>query len=237
MKKLLVILAILSSFFLLPQNIFAADPIRITGFDYPRNEYPFYNPYVQFGDEEPTAIVAALNDPNNFGAGGIVPCNISWQPFVNEIAPGSLVQNGQRTADVFMAGEISTNLSSTETSELRDFLLAGGIVYVSGAEETPATASNKFFESLGIEDRFSSDFDQTYDLGLSFLPEQTPITNGPFGSVGKVSHYRFRILNSSSLDPVIRGFESGESGPIVTFGLQLNEGSTTSDNYLLFEKS
>ncbi len=235
MKKVLAILVLLLAFFLSPKSASAAEPIRITGFDYPRNEYPFYNPFVFEDSNYISPIVEELNNPDNFGGdNAVVPCGVNILPFVNTLTPGYLVSGNRRNADVFIAGTIWPELSSSEAQELKSFLDHGGIVFVSGGLPwMPNADYHSFFEVLGVNDRFSNEYDETDFMGTSHQPIDTPITNGPFGKVGELSHSPFRVFNHFSLLPVAKGFLEGG---IVTMGITLDEPVGLSENYMLFEK-
>jgi len=229
MKKIFSFLILFLIFFLSPSKAaFAADPIRVTGFDHPRT-FDSLNDY--YSDH----LKSRLLDPSNFGTGGIVPCAVTFLPFVENITPGSLVQNGVRTADVFFGGtiDVSYGLQAEEAKELKKFIEAGGVVYITENGFPGFTSDyNALLEEMGIPDRFQDEVDQTYFEGESYFPIETPITNGPFGRVGNLSHGGFRILNISSMTPVARGFETGdEGGGIGTLSLQQN----TSENYVLAE--
>ncbi len=225
---ILFLFVFLSLFF--SSKVTLASTIRIGGFDSPRNDFPF-------NDED--SIVSNLEDPSKFGIGGVVSCGVEFKPFVQEIAPGSLVSNGVRTLDVFIAGSVGYEypeyraLSTAEAVELALFVEKGGIVYISDTnyvDESPSV--NTFFEALGVVDRFSPDVDYLSFLGESYQPIETRVTKGPFGLVGNLTHGDFRVFSVSSFTPVAKGFET--IGGIITMALGESE-ADFGENYVLHE--
>ena len=134
-----------------------------------------------------TRVYAALMNPANFGPEGVIKCapGISY---VNAIPTGSLVNGGVRQADVFFGNMINPNspvpLSASEAAELVAFLNAGGVVYISGDGHGQGTPWNPLFVALGISDRFASDYITSGSVSLPLVV--TPLTNGPFGTVGYI---------------------------------------------------
>ncbi len=210
-------------------EVFAANQIRVTGFGYPRVSYSF---------SDVTTLTNALTNPSNFGESGVVPCAVTILPPVNTIQVGSLVNGGVRKADVFIGGqlEMENDLTSEEAQELANFINAGGIVYITdnAYSDSPPT-NNKLFEKLGLSDHFSSEIDSTNFIGESSDPISTPITNGPFGKVGPLTHGEFRIFNNVSFVPVAKGFET-LGGGIITFALP-SQTLGFSENFVLHEKA
>lgn len=227
--SLLPLLVSFLFFFSLKNEVFAADQIRVTGFDYPRIAYPLL---------DVASLMNALTNSSNFGEGGVVPCSVTVLPFVNTIGPGTLVNGGVRSADVFVGGqlEMEDDLTSEEAQELTNFINAGGIVYVTdNAYSDSLPTYNKLFEKLGVPDRFSSDIDQTDFNGESSDPVSTPITNGPFGHVGPLNHGEFRIFNNVSFTAVAKGFDV-LGGGIITFALPIQT-LGFSENFVLHERA
>jgi hypothetical protein len=192
-----------------------SEPIKVWGFTSPRNRAPLLDP----AGNAPTDIwgssniVRALKDPTNFGPGGIVPSPVQFVlPFVTTITPNSLVDaEGRRTVDVFFAGLLSspTTLSDEEAMELARFLMAGGVLYISGNTGEEGPGYNKLFEVLGATDRFSLDTVWTGNFVETSTPISTPITNGVFGVVGPLLHTPFRaILPGTHTTGVAMGYAS-----------------------------
>jgi murein DD-endopeptidase MepM/ murein hydrolase activator NlpD len=221
MRKTLGVLVLLLASLFFVRDAFAADNVRVAGFGYPRNEYPFDNPFFQWDISYVSEIVFALNDQSNFGDGGVVPCEVSMLPFVNTVSSGSLVSGGHRTADVFIVGTLASELSALEASELKSFLENGGVVFISsGTDDISNVRYSNFFEALGFSDRFTGEEEELSFAGISSVPVDSPIVNGKFGKVHKLSHYPFRIINFSTLMPVALGFEEIDGFATLSLGTQ-----------------
>ncbi|MBU0569900.1 M23 family metallopeptidase [Patescibacteria group bacterium] len=226
---------------IIPQTIRAASSITVSGLTFPRSRVPLVDSSGNVSSdlyEGASNLVSALQDSGNFGAGGTVPCSIDFQPFVTEINPSSLVSGGNRTVDIFFAGVTDTTLSSSEADELATFINAGGIVYISGSAfhhdyglSNEGPSFNPLFNALGISDSFSTGIDESSFMGESSDPsDTTPITGGPFGNISGMTHWSFRIINTSSLTQLADGFESG--GMVV---MSVTPGSGLSDEIVLAE--
>lgn len=165
--------------------------IRVASFGSPRAVDPL------IGSGSRTEIlVGALQNPDNFGPNGIVSCPIEILDPVQTILPGSLVNpNSTLNADVFFGGNILEPLTATESTELAAFLNAGGIVYV-GSNSIPGEglSFNPLFSALGVTDQFIEATSSTIDIEQSTVPTTTPVTTGPFGTVGPISITIFKIF-------------------------------------------
>lgn len=173
--------------------------IRVSGFDSARSRAPLTSGTA-------STLAAALADENNFGSEGVVACDVDIEGLVQSIAPGSLVDGqGNPQVDVFFAGLTAQTLSAAEATELADFLIAGGVLYLSGnslANEGPSY--NPLFTELGVGDSYTGTI-----TGSNFVqstnPIPTPVTDGPFGVVGPMSHTLFRVLAPMATTAVANG--------------------------------
>ncbi|MCK5438710.1 MAG: hypothetical protein KAI97_02140, partial [Gemmatimonadetes bacterium] len=198
--------------------------IRISGFDINRGRGPLVGGGT--GSLSAATLVAGLSDPDNFGAEGTVACEIDIQDLVTTIAPASLVDGqGNLLVDFFFAGLTTTSLTTAEATELADFLNAGGIVYLSGnsgGNEGPSY--NPLFAELDVADQYTGVVIQ--QNGPSSIPLGTPVTNGPFGVVGPLSHSHFRALDpsestavaSTAETPIVAELFVGDTGYLSWMG-------------------
>ena len=156
-------------------------------------------------------------DPANFGPEGVSKC-APGITYVNAIPTGSLVNGGVRQADVFFGNMINANspvpLSPSEATELAAFLNAGGVVYISGDGHGQGTPWNPLFVALGISDRFASDYITSGSVSLPLFV--TPLTNGPFGTVGYMGWTPYSTITTATLTKVITA--GGASNTMVAEG-------------------
>ncbi len=195
-------------------SLASSNTIRVTGFNDDRS-------FIAFADRDGSPIsdnivgtsvlIQSLLNSSNFGSSGTVSCGVDIQPFVSEIWAGQLVNsNGERLADVFLGGTTDWQLSDSEADELAKFVKAGGVVHVSGGTtEEEATSYNPLFGKLGIADSFSGDIDFSSFEGDTNQPANSPVINGGFGNIGPMTHSPFSIINTSSLNPLAIGFQTG----------------------------
>ncbi|MBA3585387.1 MAG: hypothetical protein H0W36_12840 [Gemmatimonadetes bacterium] len=184
-----------------------ASGLRVSGFDGTRSRAPLDGSTGTLGT---STLVNALLDPNNFGGPeGTVSCTAEIEPLVATIAPGSLVDgSGNLQVEVFFAGLTATTLTTAEADELAAFLNAGGVVYLSAnsaANEGPGY--NPLFTALNVSDVYDTTV-ETSNGESSDPPDTTPLTNGPFGAVGPLSHTPFRVL----LPATTTGLATGNGG-------------------------
>jgi len=165
-------------------------PIFVSGFNTVRSRAPI-------GDSEAEIIEDELLDTDNFGWHGTVPCPIIFLDFVETIETESLVDDqGNLLCDVFFAGLTATPLTNDESVEFKNFLNAGGILYISGNSGSEGESYHPLFTELGWLDTFSG---SQVGGGETSTPIITPITTGPFGIVGPLDTTPFRpILYSST---------------------------------------
>src|SRR2546422_557443 len=195
-------------------NFIAVRPlIRVSGFTSERNRAPLLDPQgsAPEGDFGTTNIVNDLRDLSKFGPTGTVRCSVDFRPFVTSVETGSLVDEmGQVRVGVFFAGLTATTLTSGEADELARFLRAGGILYISGNTlDNEGPSYNPLFTALDVADHYS---DETVSTGNSVQssdpPDNTPFTNGPFGTVGPLMHTPFRIITPSATTGLATGFNT-----------------------------
>jgi hypothetical protein len=176
-------------------------PIFVSGFNSSRNRAPL-------GSSGSDDLKDELLDTGNFGYGGTVPSPVVFLDFVSTIASESLVDgDGDLLCHVFFAGLTGTDLTTAEADELKAFLEAGGILYISGnsgANEGPSY--NPLFTTLGWSDSYTATV-----TGSNYVPTSTPVSTpvtsgGPFGSVGPLTHTLFRIISTSSAINVSNGY-------------------------------
>ncbi|HUP01957.1 MAG TPA: hypothetical protein VM737_10610, partial [Gemmatimonadota bacterium] len=196
----------------------SGESVSVSGFDGTRSRAPLDG---GTGFDGTSTLVNALLDPDNFGASGTVSCAVELEPLVTTIAPGSLVDEFENLqVDVFFAGLTATTLTSDEAAELVAFLNAGGVVYLSGNSlDNEGPGYNPLFVELDVSDRYDTTVEVvTGPEGVaesSDPPDTTPLTNGPFGTIGPLSHSTFRDLL-----------------PVTTTGLATGN---SSESYLLAE--
>jgi hypothetical protein len=176
-------------------------PIFVSGFNSTRNRAPL-------GSSGADDLKGELLDTNNFGYGGTVESPLVFLDFVSTIAPESLVDgDGDLIIHVFFAGLTGTDLTNAEADELKAFLEAGGILYISGnsgGNEGPSY--NPLFTALGWSDIFTATVEWTGNYVNTSTPVSTPVTSGgPFGSVGPLTHTPFRVISTSSAMNVSNG--------------------------------
>lgn len=165
--------------------------IRVASFGSPRVLEPLIGP------ESNTAIlIGALQNPENFGPNGIVKCPIVFLDPVQTILPGSLVnQNGTLNSDIFFAGNSKVPLTPSEAAELAAFINAGGIVFIAGDSDPGEGISyNPLFSALGVTDQFIEFVSGISGFELTTVPTATPVTTGPFGTVGPLSKTLFKVF-------------------------------------------
>lgn len=194
---------------------FAQDTtVRVSGFHSSRNRAA-----LDAGGNTPFntgTLLSALQNPANFGATGVVPCTLSFRPFVDTIEAGSLVHSGgERQLDVFFAGLSNRALAAEEVQELVAFALAGGIIYLSGDTDGEGLAYNPLFVGLGVADQFSTNEEASVSLS-SDPPDDTPITNGPFGPIGPLQISPYEALDVVSTRGIATG--SGLAGYVLAEG-------------------
>ena len=221
MKKILalaIVVAVCLSTFAVPASEARADilhSIRVSGFSELRSRSPLVdssgNPPA--GDHGSSNLVNSLRNPSNFGPDGIVGAEVEFLPFVNQIESGSLVDSdGRRRVDLFFAGLTSVTLTTEEVNELVRFVEGGGVLYMggnSGSNEGPSY--NPLFKALGITDCFAASTVWTGNHVQSSTPIDTPITRGPFGIVGPLTHTPFRaIVTGDGTVGVATGYGSSE---------------------------
>ncbi len=161
-------------------------------------------------------VYQGLRNPANFGHGGIAKCDPEIS-YVSAITGGSLVSGGVRQADVFFGNMIDPNdpvvpLSADEATELASFINAGGVVYIAGDHNGQGKTWDPLFTALGISDHFNNDDFTSGSISLPLVT--TPITNGPFGTVGYMGWTPFSSIATSTLIPVIK---AGGTPPDNTF--------------------
>lgn len=165
--------------------------IRVASFGSPRAEDPLIGP-----GSRTQILIEALQNPDNFGPTGNVKCPIEILDPVQIILPGSLVNpSNTLNADVFFGGNILNPLTASESTELAAFINAGGIVYA-GSNSTPGegVSFNPLFSALGVTDQFIEATSSTIGIEQSTVPTATPVTTGPFGTVGPLSITIFKIF-------------------------------------------
>lgn len=165
--------------------------IRVASFGAPRVLEPLIGP-----GSHTTILVGALQNPENFGPNGIVKCPIVFLEPVQTILPGSLVNpDGTLNADVFFAGNSKVSLTLSEAAELAAFINAGGIVFVAGDSDPGEGISyNLLFSALGVTDQFIEFVSGISGFELTTVPIATPVTTGPFGTVGPISKTLFKVF-------------------------------------------
>lgn len=172
--------------------------IRVSGYTSPRSRLPLLDPSgnAPIGFLGTSILVNALLDPNNFGTGGVMPCPVTFLPFVQTVETGSLVDsNGSLKVDLFFTGITGQTLSPVEAAELAAFVNAGGILYLGGDSGVNEGQSyNPLFAVLGITDSFSQTIVPIPSIVQTTVPLASPVTNGPFGIVGPLSHETFRVF-------------------------------------------
>lgn len=172
--------------------------IRVSGYTSPRARIPLLDPSGNptIGFLGTTILVNALTDPNNFGPGGVVLCPVTFLPFVQTVETGSLVDSsGNLKVDLFFSGVTGQTLSPSEAAELAAFVNAGGILFL-GADtaSNEGLSYNPLFAVLGTTDVFLSTVVPTQGIVQTTVPLASPVTNGPFGTVGPLSHETFRVF-------------------------------------------
>ncbi len=190
--------------------------IRVSGFGSPRNRGPLVGSGT--GTLGAATLESALNDPDNFGAEGTVACDVDLQGLVQSVAAGDLVDSqGNLQVDVFFAGLTGQTLSAEEATELADFMNAGGVVYLSGnSGSNEGPSYNPLFSELDVADVFTETLTGNNNVQSS-NPITTPVTDGPFGVVGPMSHTVFRALAPSATTAVAIGTPT--ESPIVAEGV------------------
>ena len=175
-------------------------PILVGGFDSVRSRAPLG----EIGVADYMA--GELLDPTNFGCGGIVSRPIEFIPFVETIETESLVDgDGNLLCDVFFAPLTTTALTTDEANELKAFLEAGGILYLSGNSNPAEGASyTPLFTALGWADVYTGGWSGN-NGDVSSTPVSTPITTGPFGAIGPITHTPFDPISTSTATIVATG--------------------------------
>ncbi|MBI4337680.1 MAG: right-handed parallel beta-helix repeat-containing protein [Chloroflexi bacterium] len=197
----------------------AADvpPIRVTGFNENRDVYPLRDSAGNFIADPTygtTTLGNALLDPANFGPGGVVPRPIQFLPFVDVIAPGSLVNpDGTRNADVFFGSFVWNDLGPGEAAELASFLLHGGVVYLGSDPQV-----NALFPAIGSGAQYTDNGLGNGCPVLSGVPGASPVTSGPFGNVGQLGQCEYNeFVADPMVAPVVPGPDGGTlvaEGPV-----------------------
>jgi hypothetical protein len=203
---LLVILSLLGV-----EEVQAAGAIRVASFTSPRSQFPLLDPDGQAvsGSSGTSHLVGALQDDSKFGEQGTVKCEVDLLTPVTDVTTGSLVASGSRQADIFWAGVSSQALSSVEVNELKSFISAGGVLYLSGGPQSgEGIGYHNLLSSLGLADRFASSADFTSFEGESTdPPDDNDVTDGPFGKVGPILHGAFRPILLADLIALATGFD------------------------------
>lgn len=220
----------LTSFFFPPKTLSQSPPakVKITGFSIQRGRYPIAQPNgnIPLPHYETTNIYGNLVNSNNFGLGGVVECAVDIVNTMPYIAEGSLVSSdGKLLYDIFFGNPIGTPLSEEEAAELASFVEKGGILYVSGmgwSGDTPGKGPeyNLLFQYLGVNDKFS---ETPFLPGLvqSNIPNDSPVTDGPFGVVGPMRHSSFRLFINDFLIPTV---ETGSSNNFIVHEAHIGGG-------------
>jgi len=198
---------------------FAQEEIIVKSFGPGRTSHPIVNSSGNLPTPplfSPNIFYNQLKNQNNFGANGIVSCEVDLQGSVTSISEGSLVDSqGNLLADVFFAPPINTNLTGEEAEELARFVVNGGVLYVSGSSfprvqgENLGTEYNPLFEKLGIADRFNPSYEPIDGLVQSGVPVESIITKGIFGAVGPLKHGLYRRFESQYLTRIVPTENSG----------------------------
>jgi hypothetical protein len=165
--------------------------IRVASFGVPRVIEPLIGP-----GSHTTRLVGALQNPENFGPNGIVKCPVVFQNPVATILPGFLVNpDGTLNADIFFGGNSIVSLTASEAAELAAFINAGGIVFVNGdSGASEGVSYNPLFSALGVTDEFIQLVSGISGIEQSSVPTATPVTTGPFGTVGPISYSLFKVF-------------------------------------------
>lgn len=172
--------------------------IRVSGYTSPRSRIPLLDPSgnATIGFLGTSILVSALLDPNNFGTEGVVPCPVTFLPFVQTVEAGSLVDSsGNLNVDLFFTGVTGQTLSPVEAAELAAFVNAGGILFLGGDSGVNEGQSyNPLFAALGTTDVFSQTIVPIPAIVQTTFPLASLVTDGPFGIVGPLSHETFRVF-------------------------------------------
>lgn len=188
----------------------ASAMIEITGFNENRARSPLVD---SAGNPDPSPsgasiLVNTLLNPANFGPGGVVPSSVEMLPFVDTVEPGSLVdENGHLKAKVFFGCLNQTDLAAAEVDELIAFVNSGGVLLVSGnSGPNEGPSWNPLFVALGAGNLYPGSITLSANFVLSSVPIATPVTTGPFGVVGSLTHTPWRdIVPASPMIGVARG--------------------------------
>ncbi len=168
MMRLLAPLA-LSSACLLASPAAAQTPIRVLTTDFERsNQCGGLDFTFTSGNVYQTAR-SRLSDPANFGAGGVVPRPIQFQPPVCCLTPENL-----EDADVVLVASLAKGLQACELEALADFVAQGGGVFLAFN-----SASRGLGPALG-----ATPADSSCGGGTSQVADPgSPLIAGPFGTV------------------------------------------------------
>lgn len=207
---ILVILVFVCSLFS-PREVKAEIPksVRVSGFAYPKNRFPLAmanGGYPSNFDFNTSFLYEHLINPSNFGQEGIVNCPIQFNPFINYINDGFLVDiNGKIKYDIFFAGETETELSTEEIFEISEYVNSGGILYISGEPNTTIAGPsyNLLLENLDLLDRFRYSEYRNDNYVQSAVPISSQITSGPFGTVGPLKYKSYKIFDYVDTVPVV----------------------------------
>lgn len=154
-------------------------------------------------------IVENLKDLSKFGnVNGIVDCGVEFLPTVEEVLPGSLVdENNVLLADVFFGPLLNWSINSIEAEEISSFINAGGIVFVAESTISGGPKYNLLLKYLNLEDKWLED--NVYNPLTNFSTPHYAFTDtvmGPFGEVNILEHRTYRWLDKHDLVGVFMDF-------------------------------
>ena len=210
MRFALVLFVLLVAFFANVELVSAlASPIRVVTFDSNRSPQGLFDVHSEplYTNAGSSNIIESLEDLSKFGGeGAVVSCGVEFLPTVEEILPGSLVdEKGILLTDVFFGPLLNWELSSAEADELAKFVEAGGVVFVAGSTSISGPGYNPLFESLNISDRWLGI--NVYNPPTYFSSPHYTITEtvlGPFGEVNTLEHRSYKWLDRHDLVGVFR---------------------------------
>jgi hypothetical protein len=150
-----------------------------------------------------TRLGNVLLNTSNFGSQGIVSCSVKFRVPTNYVHSELLVNSeGKLLVDVFFATSTTQNLTIEEINEFKNFLNAGGILYVQTAASVGGEYYNPLFEFLNLDIHFGERIQASTGDLTSDPPDSTLSTNGPFGVVGALAHSPFREINSTGVEVI-----------------------------------
>ncbi|OGM32008.1 hypothetical protein A2803_02870 [Candidatus Woesebacteria bacterium RIFCSPHIGHO2_01_FULL_44_21] len=182
--------------------------IKVSGFSPTRSGSPLLNalgnPYVSpAGPSTGSNIIASfISSPERFGPGKTIECSVDFQAPTDYISSGSLVNvDGKLLVDVFFATNTTQPLTQEEITELKKFLLTGGVVYA----HTTASGGDQYvplFQELSIDISFGERQQESTPTPSSDPEDIYLTTNGPFGTVGPLIHGPFRSILASGVSVI-----------------------------------